>query len=480
MVDRYVTVAGKKAIHPLSIKQACDEYGLPDKFWGRANSISCPVGMEPGSAWFIVSRVDGDAIAANTLCDIIWTEKTGSAAAVTTTFKNYAPHRFILIGADGDSKAPYLAEFRDKRQVLKLSAVNKEYNVRRTTRQGDSATTDLYYTDSRNSGSDWTWQTMFSDLWGYLPSAIRGTAPTLATSGYVPVNEPENFRFHGNAWDAIGEVLEATQNILCYDPIADSFTVQRIGATQTNLSQAKTILSNQGKRLIDDTPRTDLNLSVAPETIRFFFPKRLELEYSLFDTAANAHLVAPYHTIDKTTSLTGAQAGTVLPYRTNFIAEIDADGTTVNNTGSGTGLDALADELMAKIKDRINLGSESGIVIYGGAVTTIKPGCEVHEMVWRDYGDDMGLVTELIRDPRIGKVKQPPQIQLQPFTGEILVKNTTGSDLAIGSRSVDIMKDLTNTSGQTLTVELMTALKAGKRGAAALLNGTAVASPLET
>jgi hypothetical protein len=225
---------------------------------------------------------------------------------------------------------------------------------------------------------------------------------------------------------------------------------------------------------------------VAPEKIRFYFPKRLELEYSLFDTAANAHLVAPYHTIEKTTSLTGAQAGTIMSYRTNFIAEIDADGSTVNNSAT---LDTLADEMMAKIKDRINLGSENGVVIYSGIVTgasgfgssnNLRPGCEVHEMVWRDYGDDLGCVTELIRHSKWGHAEQAGLIFLEPFTGEILVKNTSGGDLAAGSRTVDILKDLTNTSSQTTSVNLLTTLNNGKRGAAALINGVIVAAPLET
>jgi hypothetical protein len=442
--------------------------------------------MEPGSAWFLVSRIDGDSIDPNTLQNIVWTEQPPGGSPTATTFKNYVLHKAILVAKDGDEKAPYLVEFRDKRQIFKLTAVNKEYNVRRTSRQGDSGTTDLYYDNSRDSGSDWTWQTMFADLWGNLPSAIAGTAPTLTTSGYVPSNEPENFRFHGSAWDAIGVVLEATQNVLCYDPIADTFTVQRIGAAQTNLTTAKSILSSQSRRLLDDTPRTDLNLSVAPEKIRFYFPKRLELEYSLFDTAANAHLVAPYHTIEKTTSLTGAQAGTIMSYRTNFIAEIDADGSTVNNSAT---LDTLADEMMAKIKDRINLGSENGVVIYSGIVTgasgfgssnNLRPGCEVHEMVWRDYGDDLGCVTELIRHSKWGHAEQAGLIFLEPFTGEILVKNTSGGDLAAGSRTVDILKDLTNTSSQTTSVNLLTTLNNGKRGAAALINGVIVAAPLET
>jgi hypothetical protein len=143
MVDRYVTVAGKKALHPLPLKQFCDAFGLPDHFWGRANSISCPIGMEPGSAWFLVSRIDGDSIDPNTLQNIVWTEQPPGGSPTATTFKNYVLHKAILVAKDGDEKAPYLVEFRDKRQIFKLTAVNKEYNVRRTSRQGDSGTTDL-------------------------------------------------------------------------------------------------------------------------------------------------------------------------------------------------------------------------------------------------------------------------------------------------------------------------------------------------
>lgn len=471
MTDRYVTIAGKKALHPLPLYEACEELGLPDDFWGRANSLSCPVGMQPGSAWFLVGKIDGIAISANTLQNIIWTDGT-----TATTFKNYVLCKAVIVGLDGDNKAPYLMEFRDKRQILKMAAVDKEYNVRRTTRQGDSGTTDLFYTSSLNSGSPWTWQTMFADLWALLPSAIASTAPTLATSGYVPADQPENWRFHGSAWEAIGVILEATNNVLCLDPIADTFTVQRIGATQTGLSSAKSDLSNAGRRMLDDTPLTDLNLSSAPEKIRFYFPKRLELESSLFDTAANVHLVTPYYTVDKSTGLTGAQTGTVLPYRANYIAEIDADGSTVNNS---TALGTFADELKTKIVDRINLGTENGIVIYSGIATTIKPGCEAHEVVWRDYGDDFGCVTEVMRNPELGKPRDVPQIQLLPFTGEILIKNTTGADMTSGSNTVDIMKDLTTTSGQTISATNMTTIKAGKRGAAALINGVVVSSPQE-
>lgn len=475
-VTRYPKCGGRFAIAPGRLFLDLERAGLPTPFWGLANSIRCPVGMEPGSAWFLVSRADGDALAKNSFHNLTWTD-----GSTTTTFKNYVLHRGILVGSDGDGRSPYLLEFRDKRQVLRMATVDREYNVRRTTRFADSGTTDLYYTDSRNSGSDWTWQTMFANLWETLPSAIRGTTPTLATSGYVPTSEPENFRFHGSSWDAIAEVLEATHNVLCYDPIADSFTVQRIGATQSGLSTAQAALNAAKRRMLTDTPLTDLNLAVAPEKIRFFFPKRMELDASLAETEAGGPLVDPYHTIDKTTGLSGAQAGTVLAFRTKYIAEIDADGFTVNNSSA---LDTLAGELKDKIVDRINLATERGTDIYSGIVTTIKPGCQIHEIIWRDYGDSMGCVTELIKRPIMGYAGDSPLIQLVPFTGEIWVDNNSGGNYAAngGPNTYRILKGNRGSggdSGQTISAYNVPAFNNTKKGTAAVMNGVWCVSPQE-
>ncbi|MGH9932386.1 MAG: hypothetical protein ACREA9_24550 [Pyrinomonadaceae bacterium] len=446
MVDRYPTAASKRCLDPWPLKQACDKHGLPDGFWGLASSIHCPVGMEPGSAWFIVSRVDGNAIDGNALQSLTWTDGT-----TTTTFQNYVLHRATLVGLDGDGNAPYLLEFRDKRQILKMATVDKEYNVRRTTRIYDTATTDLYYTDSRNAGSDWTWQTMFADLWELLPSAIRGTTPTLATSGYVPTNEPENFRFHGSAWEAISEVLAATHNVLCLNPIADTFTVQRIGSTQSGLTAAQLVLSSAGRLLMDDTPLADLNLSVSPATVRFFFLKRMETEQDLFESEAGGVLVDPYHTIDKTTSITGAQAGTVLPVRTRYVAEVDADGSTINNSAT---LDTLAGELRDKIVDSLNKGTESGSFTYGGIATTVLPGSEIHDVIWRDYGDDAGCVTVVAKNPRIGMVgSDVPQQRAERIENAIYLGKADGA-IANGATTgvVDIYDPtLTTDSGEDIT-----------------------------
>ncbi|MCI0333541.1 MAG: hypothetical protein L0228_10000 [Planctomycetes bacterium] len=391
-----------------------------DQFWGVANSIRCPVGMEPGSAWFVMDRSAADKIGENDYTTLQWVHE-GQQGGEPTQFKKYVQHSNIAIGLDGRSDAPRLVEFRDKRQVLKLSAIDREYNVRRPTRRGDPGTSDLFYTDSLNSGTPWTWQSMLNDVWSNLPAGIRGTAPTLA---YTPVSQPENFRFHGRAWDAVGTILAATHSLLVLNPLDDEFTIKRHGDTQADLEQALSALVNAGRKMETDAPTADLNLSVCPEKIRFYFPKRAEHQIQITEREDGGALISPYHTIDKDTNLEGAEPGTVLPYRTRFMAELDYTGG-INNA---TALNTLADELLTKIKERIDRGMERGLDYFMGIVTTIKPGAEIHEMVWRDYGDRVGCVTELHRIPSVPGIGPDTPLALDPRRIDIVRKTSNMRD----------------------------------------------------
>lgn len=433
IVTRYPRVSGQPALNPGILADSLATAGLPTPFAGMANSIRCPVGMMPGSAWFVVSAAVAEGLAKNAYHSLSWVHEGG-----TTTWQAYVLFRAVKVGSDGDGNAAYAVEFRDKRQVLKLSAIDKEYNVPRRTRGGDTGTTDLYYTDTRNTGpADWTWQTMFDDVWGNLPSAIRGTAPTLP---YIPTIEPQGFKFHGSAWDAIGTILEALQCVLVLDPIGNAFSVQRVGATQAGLAAATAALNAAGRRMRTEGPIEDLNLPHAPATIRFYFPKRPEIETDLAETNEGGPLVDPYHTIDKTTSITGAEAGTVLPYRTSYIAELDGDGSTINNASA---LDSLADDLLAKIKDRLDLGTERRGDFYQGIVATVAPGSEVREIVWRDYGDHEGCVTELLADAGAGRVVDQGLVALQAYRGVWIGK----ADSAIASGASGTVSIWTGTAG---------------------------------
>lgn len=394
-VSRYPLVDDLRAIDPGEVAADHARIGIQADFWALANSVHCPIGQEPGSAWLLLPRVNGDALSANAYHSITWEHESGS-----TVFVGYVLHRAILQGLDGDGQAPYLCEFRDKRQVLKLSCIDASYNVRRPSPCGDS-TLAGYFEDTLNTGTPYTWQQMFAAIWGNLPAAVAGSAPTLA---YVPTEDPENWEFTGiSAWDAVGQVLEFLQSRIVLDPLTGTFTVVRLGAAQSGLTAA---LAAQRHRLMrDDTPRADLNLSIAPATVRFFFPKRfLSCGQWHDDYVAGGPLVDEFHTIDKTTGLTGAQAGTVLPYHTDHVAEIEDDGTTVSNA---TALGALADDLVAKLADRFNRTTERGFWQFSGIVTSIATGGEIHSVTWRDFGDSVGTVTEVRRDPGQGMVKGP-------------------------------------------------------------------------
>lgn len=389
-VTRYPTVNGLRCIDPGEVAAAHQQLGIPADFWSKANSVTCNVGQEPGSAWLLLPRVNGDALGANAYHSIAWEHENG-----TTTFPGWVLHRAVLQGLDGDSYAPYLCEFRDKRQVLKLSCIDAAYNVRRPSPCGDS-TGEGYFEDTLNTGTPYTWQQMFAAVWGNLPAAVAGSAPTLA---YVPTEAPENWSFHGiSAWDAVGQVLEFLQSRIVLNPLTGVFTVARLGAEQTGLTAALAALTHL--RMQDWGPRSDLNLSIAPATVRFFFPKRFHSCGQWYDDYVDGGpLVDEFHTIDKTTGLTGAQTGTVLPYHVEIVAEIEDDGSTVANA---TALGALADDLVAKLADRFNRATERGGWQYSGIVTSALPGSEIHTVVWRDFGDDTGCVTELRRDPGLG------------------------------------------------------------------------------
>ena len=64
-VDRYVRLGTAKCLDPAPIADALAALGCPTDAWGRANSIACPVGMDAGSAWLVVTRATGAALAKN-------------------------------------------------------------------------------------------------------------------------------------------------------------------------------------------------------------------------------------------------------------------------------------------------------------------------------------------------------------------------------------------------------------------------------
>ena len=288
-----------------------------------------------------------------------------------------------------DNNALRLVRAVDKRVLLQLSSIAKQYNVRIP---APSTTTGsgLYYDASLDSGSTaWTWQTMLDDIWDKLPTAFAGaTGPTLPST---PDGTPENFRFIGvSAWDALFVVLDHLGMSVAYDPIADTFSYVDLGVFQTGLVDAKAALAG---RLIYDFNPDPVIADAQPETIRVFFWRRELYQGIEKDTVDTDNWeMMPYISKD-VASAASSIAGTVLPVWDTLPATIDAAGSTDNDTA----LDDRADYIASAVELRLGNAHSRQRYLYAGIATTIRPGEEVREVRWRDYGDGHGPITEILQ-----------------------------------------------------------------------------------
>lgn len=392
-MSHYPTIGGQNCLDPGVLYEHATAEGLPLNFWGRANSYSCPLGSAAGVAWFLLLRRQLDKIAQESFVSATFRSARGD---ITIPKLLFVRATCIAKGPeDRDPNAPYLAQYLDKRHVLRMSTVGAasspagsgQYNVRYPWPPGATGV-DKYFSESLNAGSLWTWQTLLNNLWAMLPSgAAPGTAPTLP---YTPDGTPEGFRFQGvSVWDAIETVLAKINCAVRYNPIADSFSYVRLGETQSSLEETIDGLTN---RLLEDHEPIEGNAAEIPETIRVFF-HRINEQYGINPDGPRTGNcdMAPVYTVDRPSNVSFAMAGTVLPLWDDLAAEYDRSGALVN----GADLTARATQVAQNYVNRMTITDRISRRKYSGIVSTILPGSEISEVIWRDYGDGWGVVTEI-------------------------------------------------------------------------------------
>lgn len=375
-------------LYPQSIEQR-----LPLDFWGRANSLSCPLGSEPGECWLLLLREDVDRLqeylTAPNFSEIAFRDGTAEVK-----FKQYVfvSATCMTPGVAGDKKAAYLARLLDKRHLLKMSAIGSDtagegqYNVRYPA-PPDATAANLYYEESLDGGSLWTWQSMLSNLWAKLPSALAGSSPTLP---YTPGGDPENFRFIGvSAWDAYNAVLAKISCAIKLDPTTGLFTIVRLGTEQDGLAAEQSKLKQH--RILDWEP-IEPDAANCPEKIRVLFHRHNKLfGETNADLRTGSFAMQPVYEVDKATGISGAIAGTFLTLWDDRLAVYDETGTITNSSA----LNDRATEVAANYVNNLNRSSDRLRVYYGGVHKTILPGSQVKEVTWRDYGDGEGVITEV-------------------------------------------------------------------------------------
>lgn len=390
------------------------EHGTPMEFYGRANGYTCPRGKEPGVAWILMLREDADELDMNESGNLIWREVeiNGETGAIirevaTKTFRSLYQVRRLAMNLiyEGDPEACYLLELADKRKILAMSVANKKYNVRMP---APSATTgvNLYYSESLNAGSLWTWQTLLSDLWALLPS-IAGTAPTLP---YSPDGNPEGWKFYGvSAWDAIHEVLDVIGCTTTYDPFTGDFAYVRHSDEQSDLGA----IPNLASALSYDYDPAGSEAAHIPETIRVFFHRKdREAGIELDTPRTGSFSMATPYSVDVATSVAGAITGTVAAIWNDLPALYDTSGALEN----GAALTTRANEAAANYLAKLRVEAAPTSRTYDGVHDDVLTGSEINEVAWADYGRGWETKISNRRKPKAGDGVMRASTQLLPPT----------------------------------------------------------------
>jgi len=347
-----------------------------------------------------------------------------------------------------DDNALYLVEFVDERYFLaKFSSINKQYNIRNPAKQASNRDTAVnFYRDTlkyadgaaEDAGTVWTWKEMLTDIWKQMPLAGALTINLSQSTGTldIPTKKPENFHFTGvTAWEALHHVLEQIGATLIFNPTNTKYTIETLRKRQFKLSdkpanqttkqrlttekgqpaQVKNLKELDGRRVFDYEVN-QYSTAILPEKFKVHF-KRQERYQGTESDIDNQRTVAksfsPNGIYVKEVSVTQVGLGnddpwpnmhvvtnTVEPvwhYKSAFFLP---DGQLVDHASDEEDQQTYKDahELVRGIIfDRLQ--DYCGKCIYSGIPSIVLPGIELETVVWRDYGDALGLVTEAITTP---------------------------------------------------------------------------------
>lgn len=402
-------------INPGSLLEIAEDLGYSvDEWYGKANSFTLGTGTTPGRCHLLLRKQDLDLFDLNKFLKV-----KAYCGSDVCTFDKLIPTRCVAIYANSNepsASVAYLLTLADRRQILRMKAIDDLFNVRTPEPTGTSGA-GLYYDASLSSGTTvWTWQTLLTRIWDqyialglsapYAPNA----SPTLP---YTPDGTPENFRFHGvSALEAYATVLDKIQCVLVYDIFTDTFSLQRRATPQSNDLSAITTLEQAGKALATQAPK-HCKAALIPEKIRVYFRAIEKFTGSGMDSnnggggGEYASSDGPYWTApavykDVSTSVTGAIAGTKVCVWDDLPA-IMPNGFRASQASAAdnaSDLTARANAIAAEYAGAFNTNGEYLRKLFTSYANTVKPGSEIREIVWSDYGDeDIGPTTEYRRYP---------------------------------------------------------------------------------
>ncbi len=393
----YIQIDGYNVLHPRSMAEAAAEQGLPDDFWGRANSVDIPIGFEPGVAYLLVPRATANALDYDGYHIIKWTMKRDAVVLPRNTeFKQWTITDAKIVGIDGDLNAAYFLTLKDLRlRMQKSPVIDKAYNVSTPSEYGTVVESRNWIESWLNGGTVlWTWQGMLEDVWDDLPGDA-GPCPTLP---WTPIHNPDSWRFHGiTAWQAVRMIFDACQSTIKPTSDGTAFAAVDLGTAQSSM-----VFSSLSTRIMRDEKPIETVAADIPETIVLTFPTRAQTK-----DCVEGQALEPVYKVSVATGISGAVAGSEMAVRYDLIAEFSDETRTIRNQAD---IDASAVSIGLRIKQRFQAAAEM-FRTHAGICHEVVLGTSVNEIICRDYGDDEGCVTESVGHDEWG---QPTEARTKP------------------------------------------------------------------
>lgn len=336
----------------------------------RANSVFCPVGPSPTIGSFLMTKGAIDLLGSVTSPhDIVWKQIAlrPNSESRTLTFNDLylVNSERLLHGSANDDSALYLAEFGDGRYLASrkgLDCGSVIANVRSYANNSD------YLTGT----SGFTWASLLTALWDAC--GTLGAYPGLP--GGLPIDgAPEITYYVGqSAYRALCAVLNQLDCAIAHNPLAGTYSIVQLGATQTLPTTHETRLQWDAQPI-----NTTALLAAANVRVWFHYHRKSYGQERDTELANNWAYNGGGDVSVKATSITGA-TGTK-PLWDDLPWVLDEDNTVSNSTD----IDTRATNRASRYATRHTVAPAHKI--YSGLLNDFLPGAKVRAVLWRSWDD---------------------------------------------------------------------------------------------
>jgi len=358
-----------------------------------ANSLYVPVGQNSVRGWILLTRSRYDKVRGYGNAFTLNLADVNTNSGLTFTNLSIVQARCVTTGLIDDPGAVYLVELTDQQGILANEwfqyPANVYYNVLAP------AYPTLYYANSLNAGTPWTWSGMIGNLWGQMASFL-GMYPGLPTT---PSGTPTNWNLPGvSAWNALCSMLEHVGlGVSCDLTQASPYGIVSLGADDLVFDALATKYAGL---IEDDLNWIDSGSGRVPGTVVVYF-RRVNQYYGTEETVRRDSLqwstagIYPV-SVSAPAFFTGAQGVHFL--HDDFPIRYDIDGNPL--AADVATANAIAAERVSQYFDDIYSRTSGYLNRTYAGVLPFYAGSQVDCVCWRqDFRDNAreGWRTQIMR-----------------------------------------------------------------------------------